>query len=144
MDRRLSRFILGSRSTTSIGCQGVRLGHPRRLSETQPRGECDGILAAGRSILLGSLPSDRATIVRTLAASYRRLRSVKAVAEEYGVAFETARRWLLDANVVLRPPNVTATATSSEVLALDGGSFPDFIRRLLSCRDVSMAKHEPS
>jgi hypothetical protein len=40
---------------------------------------------------------------RELAAAYRRLRSVPAVADELGVAFETARRWLVEAGVALRP-----------------------------------------
>ena len=38
-----------------------------------------------------------------LASSYRRLGSVPAVAREFGVAFETARRGLLAAGIELRP-----------------------------------------
>lgn len=37
-----------------------------------------------------------------LARVYRRAGSVAGVAAELGVAFETARRWLLDAGVALR------------------------------------------
>ena len=40
---------------------------------------------------------------RQLAASYRRLGSVPALAAELGVAFETARRWLMNAGVELQP-----------------------------------------
>jgi transposase-like protein len=36
-----------------------------------------------------------------LAKAYQRLGSVPAVADEFGVAFETARRWLQDAGVPL-------------------------------------------
>jgi hypothetical protein len=36
-----------------------------------------------------------------LAKAYKRLGSVPGVADEYGVAFETARRWLQDAGVQL-------------------------------------------
>jgi hypothetical protein len=36
-----------------------------------------------------------------LTKAYRRLGSVPAVADEFGVAFETARRWLQDAGVQL-------------------------------------------
>jgi transposase-like protein len=36
---------------------------------------------------------------RRLEASYRRLKSVPALADELGVAFETARRWLIEAGV---------------------------------------------
>ena len=38
-----------------------------------------------------------------LESTYRRLGSVPAVARELGVAFETARRWLIDAGVQLGP-----------------------------------------
>lgn len=40
---------------------------------------------------------------KELAKSYRRLGSVPAVADELGVAFETARRWLTAAGVTLQP-----------------------------------------
>jgi hypothetical protein len=40
---------------------------------------------------------------RSLAALYRRLGSVPAVAHELDVAYETARRWLVDAGVALQP-----------------------------------------
>jgi transposase-like protein len=52
-------------------------------------------------------PKDRqVTVIRRptkteLAKAYRRLGSVPAVADEFGVAFETARRWLQDAGVPL-------------------------------------------
>jgi len=36
-----------------------------------------------------------------LAKAYKRVGSVPAVADEFGVAFETARRWLQDADVQL-------------------------------------------
>jgi hypothetical protein len=45
-----------------------------------------------------SRPTDK-----ELAKAYRRLRSVPAVASELGVAFETARRWLLSADIQLQP-----------------------------------------
>lgn len=37
-----------------------------------------------------------------LARAYRVGKNVKAVADEYGVAFETARRWLVEAGIELR------------------------------------------
>jgi transposase-like protein len=57
--------------------------------------------------------------VRQLNASYRRLGTVTAVAAELGVAFETARRWLIDAEVQLKPkgrPSSPATALSARKL----------------------------
>lgn len=57
---------------------------------------------------------------RRLATSYRRLRSVPAVADELGVAFETARRWLIDAEVQLQAkgrPSKEAGRLNPEVLA---------------------------
>ena len=59
-------------------------------------------------------PSDR-----QLAASYRRLGSVPAVASELGVAFETARRWLLDAGVQTQRkgrPSAKAESLNTAVL----------------------------
>ena len=56
---------------------------------------------------------------RRLAASYRRLGSVPAVAAELGVAFETARRWLMDAGVELKPkgrPSKSASKLDPEAL----------------------------
>ncbi len=54
-----------------------------------------------------------------LAKAYRRLGSVPAVAEEFGVAFETARRWLQDAGVQLnrkgRPSDAANTIPISVV-----------------------------
>lgn len=38
-----------------------------------------------------------------LAACYRRHGSIAGVAAEFGVAYETARRWLRDAGIALRP-----------------------------------------
>ena len=55
--------------------------------------------------------ADRPT-PRQLKQMYRRLGSVPAVAAELGVAFETARRWLLAAEVDLKPkgrPSKAAT-----------------------------------
>lgn len=43
---------------------------------------------------------------------YRRLGSVPAVAAELGVAFETARRWLLAAEVDLKPKGRPSRAAS--------------------------------
>jgi hypothetical protein len=43
---------------------------------------------------------------------YRRLGSVPAVAAELGVAFETARRWLLAADVDLKPKGRPSRAAS--------------------------------
>jgi transposase len=40
---------------------------------------------------------------RSLRVLYGRLGSVPAVARDLGVAYETARRWLVDAGVELRP-----------------------------------------
>ena len=40
---------------------------------------------------------------RHLAACYRRHGSIAGVAEELDVAYETARRWLRDAGIALRP-----------------------------------------
>lgn len=40
---------------------------------------------------------------RRLVACYRRHGSIAGVAAEFGVAYETARRWLRDAGVALRP-----------------------------------------
>jgi len=57
---------------------------------------------------------------RTLASSYRRLGSVPAVAQELGVAFETARRWLLAADVELQPkgrPSRSAGRLNPDLLA---------------------------
>jgi hypothetical protein len=57
---------------------------------------------------------------RSLHALYRRLGSVPAVARELGVAYETARRWLVDAGVELQPkgrPSKPATALNIETLS---------------------------
>jgi hypothetical protein len=57
---------------------------------------------------------------RVLASSYRRLGSVPAVADELGVAFETARRWLIAADVELQPkgrPSKSASRLNPAVLA---------------------------
>jgi hypothetical protein len=54
-----------------------------------------------------------------LAAAYRRLGTVPAVAEDLGVAFETARRWLVEAGVKLQPkgrPSSNAAALDASVL----------------------------
>lgn len=50
---------------------------------------------------------------RQLARSYRRLGGVPAVAAELGVAFETARRWLMDAGVELQPKGRPSHAAAS-------------------------------
>lgn len=58
--------------------------------------------------------------VRQLNASYRRLGTVTAVATELGVAFETARRWLTDAEVELKPkgrPSTPARGLRAHTLA---------------------------
>ena len=57
----------------------------------------DRRLAPGMMTRMTPRPTDR-----QLAASYRRLGSVPALAEELGVAFETARRWLMNAGVQLQ------------------------------------------
>jgi hypothetical protein len=57
---------------------------------------------------------------RRLSALYQKLGSVPAVAERLGVAYETARRWLLDAGVELQPkgrPSRRAGALNAEALA---------------------------
>ena len=46
---------------------------------------------------------------RQLQESYRHLRTVKGVADQHGVAFETARRWLLEAGIELRPKGRPST-----------------------------------
>lgn len=55
--------------------------------------------------------ADRPT-PRQLERMYRRLGSVPAVAAELGVAFETARRWLLAAEVDLKPKGRPSRAAS--------------------------------
>jgi hypothetical protein len=55
-----------------------------------------------------------------LDTAYRRLRSVPAVADDLGVAFETARRWLVDAGVILNRkgrPSSNAASLNTSVLA---------------------------
>jgi transposase-like protein len=55
-----------------------------------------------------------------LGAMYRESGSVPAVAAKLGVAFETARRWLLEAGVELRPkgrPSATADRLNPTELA---------------------------
>jgi uncharacterized protein (DUF433 family) len=57
---------------------------------------------------------------RQLAASYHRLGSVPALAIELGVAFETARRWLVDAGVQLQQkgrPSARARELNTRALA---------------------------
>jgi DNA-directed RNA polymerase specialized sigma24 family protein len=49
---------------------------------------------------------------RQLKQMYRRLGSVPAVASELGIAFETARRWLLAAEVDLKPKGRPSRAAS--------------------------------
>jgi hypothetical protein len=54
-----------------------------------------------------------------LRAAYRRLGSVPAVASDLGVAFETVRRWLVEAGVHLNPkgrPSFNASALEASVL----------------------------
>lgn len=76
-----------------------------------------------------------------LAGLYRRLGSVPAVATELGVAYETARRWLLSADVELRAkgrPSRKALRLDSSKLAelyAAGTSIADLGRRF----DVSPA-----
>jgi transposase-like protein len=54
-----------------------------------------------------------------LAKTYRRLGSVPAVADDLGVAFETARRWLVDAGVILnRKGRPSSNAASLDPLIL--------------------------
>jgi hypothetical protein len=50
---------------------------------------------------------------KELADSYGRLGSVPAVAGEFGVAFETARRWLLDAGVELQRKGRPSSAANN-------------------------------
>ena len=57
---------------------------------------------------------------RELAESYRWLSSVPSVANELGVAFETARRWLMEAGVELQPkgrPSAMASKLNTRDLA---------------------------
>src|SRR5262245_4210925 len=56
---------------------------------------------------------------RELQRLYRRLGSVPACASELGVAFETARRWLLAADVDLKPkgrPSAAAAKLKTSLL----------------------------
>jgi transposase len=83
----LQKFV-GTRATPPIS-----LKHPIKyfdLSTCCRRHACHDVQMTKR-------PSDR-----LLAARYRRLQSVPALAAELGVAFETARRWLNDADVELQ------------------------------------------
>lgn len=62
-----------------------------------------------------------------LAKMYRRLGSVPAVADDLGVAFETARRWLVDAGVILNRkgrPSSNAASLDPSILArrYEGGA----------------------
>src|SRR3954452_7992804 len=63
--------------------------------------------------------TDRPT-PKQLERMYRRLGSVPAVASELGVAFETARRWLLAADLELksksRPSKAAAKLDDAEVI----------------------------
>jgi transposase-like protein len=55
-----------------------------------------------------------------LEVRYHRLGNVPAVARELGVAFETARRWLMEAGVELRPkgrPSANAKQLNTRDLA---------------------------
>ena len=57
---------------------------------------------------------------RQLQESYRHLGTVNGVADELGVAFETARRWLLEAEIELRPkgrPSANVTRLDAIELA---------------------------
>lgn len=57
---------------------------------------------------------------RQLALTYRRVGSVPAVAEELGVAYETARRWLRQADVPLQSkgqPSVMAKRLDDKEIA---------------------------
>ena len=65
-----------------------------------------------------------------LARAYRRAGSVPGVAGELGVAFETARRWLVDAGVDLRPRG----RPSSAVAKLD---IPEIARRYRAGESVA-------
>jgi transposase-like protein len=66
---------------------------------------------------------------------YRASGSVPAVAAELGVAFETARRWLVEAGVELQPKGrPSANAAALDILMLkrryeDGESIADLGRR---------------
>ena len=58
--------------------------------------------------------------VAELEAAYGRLGSVPAVACDLGVAFETARRWLVDAGVILNRkgrPSSNAASLDPSILA---------------------------
>src|SRR6478752_1348458 len=63
--------------------------------------------------------ADRPT-PKQLERMYRRLGSVPAVASELGVAFETARRWLLTADIELkskgRPSKAAAKLNDTELI----------------------------
>jgi transposase-like protein len=56
---------------------------------------------------------------REVAAAYRRLGSIPALAASYGVAFETARRWLIDAGIERQPKG----RPSSNAQRLDNGEL---------------------
>lgn len=72
---------------------------------------------------------------RNLSAMYRASGSVTAVATELGVAFETARRWLVEAGVELQSkgrPSANAAALDTSILRRryeDGESIADLGRR---------------
>lgn len=68
-----------------------------RLSRRRP-------IAAGinRGLVFSSVTKSLKPDERTLRQLYRRLGSVPSVAAELGVAYETARRWLMGAGVELR------------------------------------------
>lgn len=69
-----------------------------------------------------------------LAKAYRRLGSVPAVADELGVAFETARRWLLDADVQLNRKGRPSSAANRM-------SIPDIKRRYLKGESIAQLGH---
>jgi transposase-like protein len=54
---------------------------------------------------------------KSLAAAYERCGSVSGVAKEYGVAYDTARKWLIAANVQLRPRGRQSPSASTAPLA---------------------------
>ena len=90
---------------------------------------------------------------RELKQAYRRLGSIAAVAEELGVAYETARQWLKGAGVELRPkgrPSEHAAdldvkklaaryrkGESIAVLAESAGVSPNTVRNRLLAAGVS-------
>src|SRR5262249_53715805 len=96
--------ITSGRTLRDRGWVEARLAGGAKIGEIAR--ECEVSTATVRSWLRRhrlELPSQRPTPKR-LAEQYRALGSVNALAVDLAVAPETARRWLIDAGIELRPP----------------------------------------